>query len=446
VNTKPLIHRFASGKALVLFDQAVVSGGNFALGVLLARLLGLEAYGAYSLLWMGVLFALSLHQAYLTQPLVSLFAGKTGGEQTGYLRQLFKLQFLISVAGLLLASLVFGLLKLAGMEQPWLRYLPLMGGLAAVFLLQDFLRKIFFVKKRYSPPLLMDLALFVPMLGALVLLHFAGQLTLFTALWAMLAMYSLSAGLSAFYLHSEFKNYQPTGTSKSFIPVHPRTIFDPEFSKTAKEHYHYSIWLLGTSLLQWFSGNFFLIAAAGVLGTVAVGALRMAQNMVGLCHVLFLAMENIVPAEAAQQFFQHGQTQMFAYLRRVTALASIPVVLMLGFLTAAAPWLIRWLYGPEYLPFSYLVGAYALLYIFVFIGYPLRFALRTLQFTSPIFIAYCLGSTVSLLTTFPMARAWGVTGIFAGLLGTQLLTLAVYVIFLLKKRALPAGMPSTVNQ
>ena len=431
INKTQIRQQLTSGKALVLLDQAVVSGGNFVLGVLLARMLGLEVFGTYSLLWMGVLFALSLHQAYLTQPMLSLFAGKNRDEQPGYLRQLFRLQCLISGSVALLSILSFGILKIADMRANWLAAVPLTGFVTSVFLMQDFLRKSFFVKKEYRQPLFMDLALYLPLLTGLPALHYTGRLDLETAMWFLFGTYALSSGLrlKTFIArpNEQFRSKFGTNNEQSrnesgtgLLTLH----------ETAKEHYHYSIWLLGTSLLQWFSGNFFLVAAAGVLGTVAVGALRMAQNMVGLCHVLFLAMENIVPAEAAQHFFQHGKSHMLHWLRQVSIGASIPVVLMLGSLTLASPWLIRWLYGSEYLAYSYLVGTYAILYIFVFIGHPLRFALRTLHHTSPIFVAYCLSSAVSVLAAFPMTRAWGMNGVMAGLLGTQLLTLVVYLFFL----------------
>jgi len=55
-------------KLLVVLDQVIVSGGNFALGLVLIRTLGLADYGVYAVLWMGVLFALSLHQAFITMP------------------------------------------------------------------------------------------------------------------------------------------------------------------------------------------------------------------------------------------------------------------------------------------------------------------------------------------------------------------------------------------
>ncbi|MCF8244684.1 MAG: oligosaccharide flippase family protein [Saprospiraceae bacterium] len=406
----------------MLLDQAFVSGGNFALGVLLARFLGMEAFGEYSLLWMGVLFVLSLHQAYMTQPLMSLFAGKkTEGDQ--YLKSLFNLQLTVSAGLVTLGAVAFFATKLVGISHDWAMYLLLGGFISAAYLLQDFLRRAFFVKQQFRQPLLMDGVLYGILFLALVVGYRLGILDLITALCCLCLAYGASGLLGCFFA-------QKAGLLPLFKAKNKEQIL-----KTAKEHYHYSYWLLGTSLVQWFSGNFFLIAAAGTLGTVAVGALRMAQNMVGLCHVLFLAMENIVPAEAAQHFFEHGKEKMLAYLRRVSLLVGIPVLGMLATLTLASPWLIGKLYGTEYQSFSYLVGAYSVLYVFVYIGFPLRFALRTLQYTSPIFLAYCGSAGVSLLVAFPMARAWGMSGVMAGLIATQLLTILVYAYFIQKKSA-----------
>ena len=69
------------------------------------------------------------------------------------------------------------------------------------------------------------------------------------------------------------------------------------FKETMTRHFEFSKWLLGTAMLQWLSGNYFIIAAASILGPIAVGAVRMVQNIMGLCHVLFLAMENFLPVE-----------------------------------------------------------------------------------------------------------------------------------------------------
>lgn len=410
-----------SPKLFVLSDQALVSAGNFALGVLLARWLGMAAFGEYSLLWMGVLFALSLHQAYLTQPLMTLFAGKSGPSKTGYLAALASLQMLLS--GGLVAVSAAGHFVLENMTAlpHWATMLPLTGFLVAAYLLQDFSRKVFFVKQQPRPALLMDAVLYGFLFPALYGLQISGRLDLEHALLALLAGYCLSNGAGIFYL-------KKTGLLR---PV--KAITAAAVKSAAKEHYHTSFWLLGASLVQWFSGNFFLVAAAGVLGTVAVGALRMAQNMVGLCHVLFLAMENIVPAEAARCFFSEGKHAMWAYLRRSALGMGIPVAGLLAALTLLSPWLTNLLYGSDYQSFNWVVGAYSVLYVFVYLGFPLRFALRTLGRTPPIFYAYCFSALVSVLLACPMVKAWGMGGVMAGLVGTQVLTLAVYAFFIQQK-------------
>lgn len=264
----------------------------------------------------------------------------------------------------------------------------------------------------------MDIALFVVLFSCLVISKYTGELDLGIALWSLMISYAISTGLGVRLIgHQLIKRW-----NREYI------------LKTAKEHYHYSFWLLGTSLVQWFSGNYFLVAAAATLGTVAVGALRMAQNMVGLCHVLFLAMENIVPVEAARQFFAKGEKAMFAYLRRVGGLVAIPVVGLLGSLTLASHWLTGWLYGAEYQAFAYLVSAYAVVYLLGYLATLQRFALRSMQFTLPIFIGYSVGAVASIALAYPMVRQWGMGGVMAGLVGSQLLTLLVYSFSIWKKQ------------
>ncbi|MBK8565419.1 MAG: hypothetical protein IPN76_19245 [Saprospiraceae bacterium] len=410
---------FTSHKSLALMGQAISSGGNFALGVLLARWLGVEAFGQYSILWMGVLFVLGLHQAYFTQPLMTLLPSKQASEQLAYLEALTGLQVLASVGLAALALLVFGLAVALGIHSEWLEWLPLMGFLLASYLFQDYLKKYCYAKRQMLVPMLMDAALFGLLLPTLAVLYFMDELSLGHALFTVMMSYGISSSIGQSMIGGSPIKYWKRNN----------------IIRTAKEHYHYSFWLLGTSMVQWFSGNFFLVAAAATLGAVAAGALRMAQNMVGLCHVLFLAMENIMPAEAARQFFSKGEKGLFAYLKRVGLLGSIPVGLLLIGLTLAAPWLIKWLYGDEYQSYAYLVAAFSVVYALGYVLTILRLAMRSMHFTSPIFVGYLISAGLSILAAGPMVRQWGIGGVLAGLIGSQMLLLLVYLAFIWRKRA-----------
>ena len=218
--------------------------------------------------------------------------------------------------------------------------------------------------------------------------------------------------------------------SKDLFKKYKRLAQD-NWQTTIKTHYHFSSWLLGTSILQWFSGNFFLITAASILGTIAVGAVRMGQNIVGLCHVLFLAMENIVPVEAAQLFLQKGTHGLTSYLKSSSKKIGLMLIIVLSLMALAATSLIQILYGASFISYSYVVWGYCLLYFFVFFGYPARYFFRTLRFTKPIFIAYCASALFSLAVAVPMVQTWGIMGVLLGLIGSQMMTLFVYSYFII---------------
>ena len=401
-------------KLLVLVDQAIISGGNFALGLVLIRTLGLTEYGLFAMLWIGLLLVLSLHQAFITKPMMTLAVGKTAKEQQQYFKDLWWIQVAFSINGISFLIAFMCCCYAFEWMPDWLKYLPLMGGITIIYLLQDFIKKTYFINKSYSEPLIMDVMAYGILFIGLLYLMLIGRSTLWSSLLVLFIGYLISTLL---YCNSFFKN------NKEVNPTDWRILI--------KKHYHFSNWLLGTSILQWFSGNFFLITAASTLGTTAVGAVRIGQNIVGLCHVLFLAMENIVPAEAAQLFLQKGMPGLINYLKNITKKMGVILLSLLLLMAVAAPSLIHLFYGVNFVTYSYVVWGYCWLYIFVFFGYPARYFFRTTQFTKPIFIAYCISAVFSVMVAVPMVQTWGIMGVLGGLITSQILTLLVYSYYII---------------
>lgn len=365
---------------------------------------------------MGVLFALSLHQAFITKPLMTLAIGQKEEIQHNYFHVLWKMQFFFgSSLVLLLSGLTY--LGTRFLETPnWVKFVPLIALITFCYLLQDFIKKTFFIKKDYGKPLVIDGLNYSLLFSGLYYLHFTENASLKPILICMGMSYLVST-----FLYSKR------------LCLKNKTAETSTYGDLLKKHYHFSNWLLGTSILQWFSGNFFLIAAASTLGTTAVGAVRMAQNLVGLCHILFLAMENIVPAEAAQLFLQKNNKILAKYLVNIGLKIGAIALLILSVMAIAAPNLIHWIYGASFVAYSYVVWGYCLLYIFVYMGYPLRYFFRTIQFTRPIFIAYCFSTFFSLTVAFPIVQYWGITGLLIGLILSQIITLLVYIYFIGEK-------------
>lgn len=193
------------------------------------------------------------------------------------------------------------------------------------------------------------------------------------------------------------------------------------------EHWHFSKWLTATAILQWFSGNLFIIGAGAILGPVAVGATRMAQNIVGVTHVLFLAMENIIPSRAAKAQQVGGNEKMFKYLWKFTLQMGMITFTILALIAVFSSQIIEVCYGANYIEYKNVLIGFCLLYVIVFLGYPLRYAIRTMENTKLIFLSFIVSSTFSLLCAYPVIKSFGLYGVVGGLMVTQLITLVIYM-------------------
>jgi O-antigen/teichoic acid export membrane protein len=87
---------------------------------------------------------------------------------------------------------------------------------------------------------------------------------------------------------------------------------------------------------------------------------------------------------------------------------------------------------------------YALLYVIVFIGGPLRAGLQALEFTLPVFWSYLAMTAMALVFAGPMAKWLGLSGSLLGLLGAQLVFQSIVGISLLFKSRRVARQATTV--
>ncbi|WNJ19317.1 hypothetical protein [Pontibacter sp. G13] len=401
---------------LILADQVMVSGSNFAIAILLARFMGVETYGVYSLAWMGVIFASSLLQALISVPMMSIFPALQPSEKPAYLAQTFVLQVaFVGIVGVLALGLVFG-------ADEWFPdwgigfLFPVLPLAVCSFLFQEYFRRLFFAQQKSGYALIIDMVAYVGFVGTVTAIYFLGGLTLRVVFWSVAGSFGLAALLGYLLSGLGWAGW------KSLMPV---------FQK----HWSMGSWLIGKSVLQFFSANYFILAAAALLGPAAVGGLKVAQNLMGASHIFFLAMENMVPVKAAQAYRSGGEKGMWEYLNRNTRKSAWGIGAILCVLAVLHHPLIVGIYGAEYGEYSYLLMAFCVLYVFIFPGYPLRFALRTLGRTRPIFIAYGITTVLSLLLAEPVVAEWGLMGVMYGLIGQQIIMLVVYLISLKYKPA-----------
>ncbi len=396
-------------RGMVFLDQAMVSGSNFLIGILLVRSIGLSAYGIFTLLWMGVLFAMGLHQAFIIKPILSIAPKLGGDDQVDYLAGTHSIQYLTSGFFLILGLCIYGGVQIFS-DSEFPIYIPLISMVIFCQTIHDFYRKLYLIKDHITRVFMLDSILYGGQLAGVFIFLILGKLTTITTLQIILSANILSVLVGKYKQEFSLKNYK----------------------KILIRHFHFSKWLLGTSILQWLSGNYFIIVGASILGTSAVGAIRMVQNLMGLCHILFLVMESIIPIEAARQFQAEGGNGLIRYLGKITKKLGLGFGVLLVVIAFFASPLLSLIYGSAAADYSYVAVAYALLYWFVFLGHPFRFYLRTIENTSPIFFAYCLGALFSLGFAYILLNHMGIYGLLFGLIFTQIINVGTYYFFSLR--------------
>ena len=389
-----------------LSDQAIVSGTNFLTGILLARFLGAHEFGRFTLAWMAILFAASLQHAVINAPMMSIGPKQSEGDAPAYYGAVFVqqavfavLSFAMILAGTRVSALVFPEWAVDDLALP-------LACVAAAFQTQDFLRRYFFTRGRAAMAFSNDAVSYLGQLALLVALFLFATPSTVAVLWII-------GGTSAF------------AVIVGVLRLGPLAWDGRGFVTTSLRHWRFSKWLAMSALLQWTSGNFFLIAAASMLGATAVGGFRAAQNIIGVTHVLFQGLENIVPSQASRHFHDEGAAGLGAYLRRVAWYGGgVTGILVLMVAVAPGFWL-RLVYGEEFAVYAEVLFWLALCYLVFFVSLPLRSGLRALESTKPIFVSYVLATVFSLALAYPMVGWFGLNGVVLGMLLSQLIIQAV---------------------
>lgn len=389
------------GVRWALLDQGLVSGVNFLTGVLLARLLGVEGYGVFSLAWMAVLFLNGIQTALIISPMMSIGAKEEGGAPEYFAAVLLQqavlagISFVLVLLGARLSIAWFPEWRIASLGLP-------LALCSAGFQLQDFVRRYFFTVERMVAAFANDVVSYMGQLLGLVVLASVGLLDAAGALWVIAGTSLLAAlvGLAGFG-----RLCLRLATTR----------------EVARRHWRFSRWLVASALMQWTSWNFFVVAGATQLGPLAAGAMRATQNIIGVTHILFQGLANVVPVQAAKALHQGGAHRLRRYLVRVAAWgggATAGLCLIAG--VGAEFWL-QLFYGTEYLDYAFVLRWWAASYLLIFFGVPLTSGLRALENTRPMFVAYCVITVFSLALAVPAVKLLGLHGAMAGMLVSQLL-------------------------
>ena len=386
-----------------LLDQALVSGVNFLTIVILARRLGVEDFGSFMLAWLLLLFLKSLQGGIVISPMMSIGPKQAPADIGDYYGAALLYQILLAAAGgaLILAGCqVFSVLR-----PDWsIGHLALPVAAAGIGdQVQEFARRYLFARDRAARAFVSDLATYGS--RAALLLFVPGD-DIAPAFWFVATSSAFGAALAT----TALADLRPSRSSA--VRHWPR-------------QWRYARWTAGAALMEWGSGHLIVIAAGGILGPVAVGAIRATTNVFAVVQALIQALNNVVPMRAASMFESGGRSALARYILRVTTGAGLACLAALALGTAFPSAILELLYGPAYADYAYLVYWWVIIYAAGFFQFPLGAALCAVEHTNPFFISLCCEAAFGIVCAYLLPRWLGLDGVMLGILVTRALPVLV---------------------
>lgn len=391
-------------KILALTDQMIVSGTNFSIGIIITRFVGVESYGRFALYWMVYLFLQGICTAYIGLPAQVL--SNQFPDKAVYLEENNRLGKLVLFAVLLFlypGFYIYNAITDASFGYGYWLF-PIV---IVLYLKQEMNRKYFYAKLTIPKVVIIDFCAYFLQLPVLLFLTYWSNINLSSILLVFTITGLISQVVFYFIKEPATNKFQLKN-----LPIHTNWVY-------AKH-------LISTTILQWFSGNFILISAGGIIGVGAVGVIRVLQNIMGVLHVLFLTLENVVPVKASILLQKHSKKHMITYFKKVTLVTGIIYGAMLIALKLFGNQILDFLYGPEYVEYAYLLDSFIGLYILVFLGTIAQLMLKTLKLNHAILLAYALTVIFAFILAGPLLQSFAIKGVVIGFGILQLITLSVY--------------------
>ena len=328
-----------------LLDQALVSGANFGMGVMLARYLGIEAFGAYVIAQTYLLYANTFQSALVVSPMMtSVPAEPNEFAQHRLLRGFFAYMVLV------LLLTVAGVQGLAWLLSRWAPALGLgvlafpLGVAMASYQMQDWLRRSLYVRQESRAVFLGDLVAYGMQFGLLVYFASTDALSADRAIWVQAASFASASFLVVLYLR----------LVPDFLAI----------GQVLRTNWRASRDFLASWQLQWVASSGVILIGTAFIGPQAAGAIRAVQNLLGPVNVFFQWMDNVMPVRAVARLREGGRDGLAAYLRRINWLGMLVLGSFALILLPIDGWLMAALYGEAYRPFAVLVVFQALYYLF----------------------------------------------------------------------------------
>lgn len=404
---------------LAVTDQALISGSNFLVSILLARWLAPEQYGAYAVAF-GFFLLLSLVYGSLVLEPMAVFGGSTYRNcLRGYLGSLLWMHVAISLA----ITAIFGVTALTAWKVSPASGLG--GAMAGVTIASPCVLLFWLARRTFY----LELSPAKSAVGALIYftLSSSGLFFLFRRGWL--------SPFSAFTL----LGVAALGTSSYLLVLLRAELAHGRIEHGASEiwqrHWRYGRWAILSCVASWIPANIYYSLLSSFGSMAHSGQLKALMNFTLPVEQVKSALGLLFIPYAASVIQREGMSSAGALSRRMTLVAvAIAIAYWTVILVLERP-VFGLLYSGRYMELARLLPIVALGSIAWCGSFGSAIALRAMESPASVFLAFTLATVGSLLIGIPATWAFGVSGAIWGTNVSDLLAWVILVWILRRKIA-----------
>ena len=395
-------------------DQIFVSAGNFFTTFLLIRFLGLKDFGLFSAIWIIIISANLIQQAFIINPFLSISSKLEGHLKKRYI---VDMKFQQIVFSLIISILFFFIVitnknifgvSVYGNEEILFMFLSM-----SIIQFYEFCRRTLYVSSELKNLLKMDsLKYFIQLSFLLIFLSIGLKSSNI-----ILLIFDFSCILSISLFNKDFHKLK----------------FDiNSFIGSYKRNWNISKWLIFTSIFQWLQSSYLLFLTNFILGPTALGVLRASQSILGISNILLHSIDSWVPVKTSKELINQTPqifTKNIMDLSRKMTLLFFIIFLLLVF---SSKFILK-LYNPEIIEYLLIFRLYCLTYLIMSINYPIKNILLGLEKTFSSLISYLLSIILIFIFGKPLITYYGLTGTIITFLISNISILSINLYYLNRK-------------
>lgn len=370
-------------------DQGVSSVSNFAVGVVVARIAGIAALGAYSLAYVAWLLLADLHRSFVTDPMAI-----EGDLHQHDAKQHIRIGLTAELAlgtGMAFGLAGLGLLLLAcGQHSYGICFVALAPWLP-VLLSQDYWRWVSFMSATPGRALANDLVFDAAQAIGLAVFILAGFRSSVVAIEA----WGLGAAVGALFGLWQY----------SVLPAAKGGI------RRLRSRWPLSKWLSSGSVTTWGATQSYVVLTGVMLGPVSLGGLRAALSLVsGPSGVLLQTGGSIGLPEASRALRERGWPGL-RRVERIVTLAGMVSVGLIGLVVVLfGSQILALLYGHQFARFAGVADVLALSFFSATVALGAVLCLKTTKLTRFVFRKSAISLIVGVIGVVVLVPIFGVIG------------------------------------